>query len=441
MCDTSFVTQKFTGSTKRIFAKNSDREPNEAQEILHLGRKSYPNGTPLKTTYITIPQAEKTYEIFLSKPFQMWGAEMGVNEFGVCIGNEAVFTNIKKRKKNDGLTGMDLIRLALERSESATAALNLIITLLETYGQDANGGYENKNFFYHNSFLIGDAKDAYVLETADRYWAYKRIDSYYAISNGLTIDTDYDRISESLKQTKPISFREKFSDLFYTKMSHCQTRRANNESNAMKLKQIKNNYIALDAFQVLKSHHGAADDFRPDSGNMSSICLHATGPITPNDTTGSLVVEWDTDPNATNAFSVFFTGTANPCLSLFKPFFFGTKGWIGNKILSPKDKFDDSLWWKQAQVSRKANFDYKSVKEELAELTNGFEQKMYNESLTIIALEKKEKFQQEQLQSHMEILDQTIKKLEANQIGKFKWSSPFYSCYWMIQNKKAKIRL
>lgn len=54
-----------------------------------------------------------TKAVILSKPGWMWGAEMGANECGVVIGNEAVWTN-----DNDGdhdpsvkrLLGMDLVR-------------------------------------------------------------------------------------------------------------------------------------------------------------------------------------------------------------------------------------------------------------------------------------------------------------------------------------------
>ncbi|HMV36270.1 MAG TPA: carcinine hydrolase/isopenicillin-N N-acyltransferase family protein, partial [Turneriella sp.] len=136
MCDTLVATPDYTKSRTMILAKNSDREPNEAQSVVRYPRTRQKQ-KGLKTTFIQIPQVKETYEVILSKPFQMWGAEMGVNEHGVAIGNEAVFTKITPPKKNDGLTGMDMLRLALERSKSAAAALECITELLAEFGQDA----------------------------------------------------------------------------------------------------------------------------------------------------------------------------------------------------------------------------------------------------------------------------------------------------------------
>ena len=111
MCDTFIALPNFTKNGSMIFGKNSDREPNEAQDIVHI-QKRKPKEKTLKCTYIAIPQVAETHEIILSKPFWMWGAEMGANEYGLVIGNEAVFTKIKFKKTNQGLTGMDLLRLA-----------------------------------------------------------------------------------------------------------------------------------------------------------------------------------------------------------------------------------------------------------------------------------------------------------------------------------------
>ena len=137
MCDTFIALPKATEDGSIIFAKNSDREANEPQCLEYHPPKHFLANSLVECTYIKIPQIEKTSGILISRPFWMWGAEMGVNEHGVTIGNEAVFTKIKVNKSNV-LTGMDLLRLALERAKTALKAKDTIIELLQKYGLTAN---------------------------------------------------------------------------------------------------------------------------------------------------------------------------------------------------------------------------------------------------------------------------------------------------------------
>lgn len=60
-------------------------------------------------TYITIDQEERTHAVILSKSSWMWGAEMGANEHGVCIGNGTVVTR-EPAAEVEALLGMDLVR-------------------------------------------------------------------------------------------------------------------------------------------------------------------------------------------------------------------------------------------------------------------------------------------------------------------------------------------
>ena len=148
MCDTIAATGSATADSITLFGKNSDREPNEAQNLCHIPGQEHALGTSVKCTYISIPQVEKTNTLLLSKPFWMWGAEMGVNVHGLAIGNEAVFTRVP-HEKGPGLTGMDLLRLALERAATAHEAVKVITDLIEIHGQGGDCGYSHK-LFYHN---------------------------------------------------------------------------------------------------------------------------------------------------------------------------------------------------------------------------------------------------------------------------------------------------
>ncbi|WP_411823340.1 carcinine hydrolase/isopenicillin-N N-acyltransferase family protein [Leptospira sp. 'Mane'] len=451
MCDTSLATELFTGTEKRIFAKNSDREPNEAQLILHSPKQNHPKGSFVQCTFISIPEIETTNEVFLSKPFHMWGAEMGVNEYGLAIGNEAVFTKFKIKKQNDGLTGMDLLRLALERCRTAKDALGLITELLETYGQDACGGFENRSFFYHNSFIIADRSEGFVLETVDRLWVAKPISKFYAISNGLTIGSDYTLSSENMedkairsgywKKGKDFSFKEAFSDWFFTKMGHCQNRRLLHESNANTSYKKNGSYTARNAMDVLRSHAVADSEFEVSSASMSSLCLHATGVLTPNQTNGSLVVEWNTSAKSNDPLRVWYTGTSTPCLSVFKPFFFGTMTISSPCALNPENIDDTSLWFQHEKIARRANFDYQTVRAIIVPETKPMESQLFAYTNDGLTESKKNEVQTKALTDHLELIRKCEEELKSRNIGKSKWSSPIFQTYWQKQNRKIKIKL
>lgn len=63
----------------------------------------------LQCTYIEIEQVPKTHAVVLSRPSWLWGAEMGANEHGVCVANEAIVTR-EPASESEALLGMDLVR-------------------------------------------------------------------------------------------------------------------------------------------------------------------------------------------------------------------------------------------------------------------------------------------------------------------------------------------
>jgi dipeptidase len=345
MCDTLVALPAATADGATILAKNSDREPNEVQAICFYPRQQHPAGATLQCTYISIPQARETNAVLLSRPFWMWGAEMGANEHGVVIGNEAVFAKVKVPAT--GLTGMDLLRLALERGATARAALDVITSLLETHGQGGNGGYQHK-LFYHNSFLIADRREAWVLETVDRHWAARRVRDVASISNGLTIGRDFDLASDGLipyavrrgwcRGEADFDFARCYSDWLYTRFSQCRVRQPHTTAGlAARAGQL----TVADMMALLRSYVPGTSQARPGSagragvpgtsgrpwtpaaGSNGDICMHyGDDLIRGSQTTGSLVAHLRPDGSAT----FWLTGTSAPCLSLFKPFYLDTAG-------------------------------------------------------------------------------------------------------------------
>jgi hypothetical protein len=320
MCDTLAIVQ----ARRTLFAKNSDRDGNEAQIIEWHPRRNYPAGAELRCTGLTIPQAARTNAILISRPFWMWGAEMGANEHGVVIGNEAVFTTQPLAK--EGLLGMDLLRLALERADNAREACDVITRLLLAHGQGGGCGHENRGFSYHNSFLIVDRREGYLIETAGRYWAVEPVRGPRSISNGLTIP----------------QFRKEHARRLHGAVAACELRRARTGRLA---REAAN---AGDLMAILRDYGGrTVPRYNWMNGGMTAPCMHAGGLIAASQTTAS----WVSDLSAEGARH-WITGTSIPSLSLFKPVSVGAPLDLGP---APSDHVDaDSLWWKHERFARRA---------------------------------------------------------------------------------------
>jgi secernin len=316
MCDTMVALGAATRDGAVIFAKNSDRQPNEPHLMIRIPRRKHLEPY-LRATYIQIPQVPETYEVLLLKPSWIWGCEMGCNEFGLNIGNEAVFT--REKYGAPGLTGMDMARIALERCQTSEEALEMLVKLLAEFGQGGNCGYE-KPFTYHNSFLIADQQSAWVLETAGPYWAAQKVKDIYCISNGLTIGTDFDKYHPQLirhavakgwcRNESGFNFRQCYSDPLFTYFSGAQTRV--NASRAM-LAAEKGAITVATMKRILRSHVPGMDGKQLNRNSVRSICMHGGGLIGDH-TTGSYVAHLRTD-----ACTYWVTGASTPCLSVYKP--------------------------------------------------------------------------------------------------------------------------
>ncbi|MBN1583700.1 MAG: C69 family dipeptidase [Anaerolineae bacterium] len=381
MCDTLVALGNVTADGSVILAKNSDRPPNEAQVPVYIPRTKH-NEATVKCTHIEIPQVSETFGILLSKPFWMWGCEMGVNEFGVAIGNEAVFT--KEPKAKIGLLGMDMIRLALERADTARRALDVIVDLLAVHGQGGRCSIFD-NMTYHNSFLIADPGDAWVLETAGKYWAAKQVRDVYSISNGITIGSDWDRASPGLvehavekgwcKSTADFDFSRCYSDFLYTRFSECRLRQGTTLGH---LQADKPKIAVQDMMRALRDHGSAGQDpqWNPSRGKMS-VCAHAAEPVVRSgQSTASLVAHLRADLP-----TYWMTGTSAPCTGLFKPFHLGP---LPPEIGDPAGTYDEhSLWWSHERLHRAVIADYATRMPLYVEERDGLEAAFVSEEDTL----------------------------------------------------------
>ncbi len=275
-----------------LFAKNSDRDPNEAQ-IPRWYPAADHGAVPgdVECTWISIPQVERTNAVLVSQPWWMWGAEMGANEYGVVIGNEAVFTN--QPLGEPALLGMDLLRLALERAATAHDAVGVIVELLERHGQGGPCSHEKPGFAYHNSFLVADSSGALVLETAGVHWAVEDVTGRgRSISNGLSI----------------AGFAEEFTSTTAARNTSCAMRRSRTQPAAEAALDV------VDLFAALRDHGGsAAPVWSQTDGAMGAPCVHAGGEVSSSQSTASWVTDLRSDPLH------WVTATSAPCTSTFHP--------------------------------------------------------------------------------------------------------------------------
>lgn len=189
MCDTLCALN----SRGALFGKNSDRPVTETQLIEAFPAR--PGGGTLRTQYLSISDTG-AYALMGSRPSWLWGFEHGVNERRVAIGNEKVFTTLDPFSVPEGLIGMDLVRLGLERGRTADEALEAMTSLMEEHGQ---GGVAISTATaqepYFSSFLIADPRRAWVLETSGRTWAAQPVNGTAAISNRISIRAGWTRAS------------------------------------------------------------------------------------------------------------------------------------------------------------------------------------------------------------------------------------------------------
>jgi dipeptidase len=328
VCDT-FVIRGDAGS---VLAKNSDRDPNEAQLWEWTPAADHAPGATARTTYVDVPQVRRTHATVVSRPWWMWGAEMGANEHGVAIGNEAVFTK-ERTSLEPGLLGMDLLRLALERAATAREAVEVIVALLDEHGQSGPCSAEHRRFTYHNSFLVADRDGAIVLETAGRHWATEDVTGRArSISNGLTI----------------AGFAEKYADRLRGRVASCDTRQTLTQTRASTA------YGVRDAMRILRDNGtGRGPRWSPLTGSMVGPNMHAGGLLASSQTVSSWVSNLGTGVH-------WSTGCADPAFAPFVPLRVdrpvGEDAYPTTGVDNRRD--DRSLGWRHERLHRRALRDW-----------------------------------------------------------------------------------
>jgi len=173
-----------------LFALNHYAAPETAQAVRVTTGRMHDPGERSHTPVLALPQARQTFSVLGVQTAGQWGYTHGVNENKVSIGLTAWRSRLTAGPAS--LSGPDLVRLALERGRSAYQAVEILADLMEHHGQSpADNGNDS-------IFLIADAKEAYVMETAGRYWALLECGHSRVVTDVAMIRQDWSRLAPGL---------------------------------------------------------------------------------------------------------------------------------------------------------------------------------------------------------------------------------------------------
>lgn len=359
-CDTLAVAADNSACHSHMMAKNSDRPIGEAQPLQWFPPADHTAGEMLAITGMEIPQVSHTYGVLGSKPYWMYGFEMGVNDQGVVIGNEAENSRDKDCEKKEGILGMDLLRLGLERGATAREALDVIVALLEEYGQlrNASALYQSH---YENSYIIMDPEEIWVLETASRRYAAKRVmTGVFNIGNCYTLEKDLELASPDLEAharengwllpDEPFNFSKAYmKDFAAQTLAIPRWRRVRQLSQEKELHDLDSlKAIFRDHYEgdlVLQPRYGAS------TGYLPTVCRHA--------------LQWDMSQTASSMIAWYQDGIgtvvreaySQPCCSLYLPAYPGVP--LPAEMAFAEGTFsEDSLWWQMDRLAKIIGIDY-----------------------------------------------------------------------------------
>jgi len=391
MCDTWVAMKDATLDGKVIFAKNSDRPIFDSQPLVLQPRQHWPPGSRITTEYVELPQVEVTFAHLGSNPYWCWGYEEGINEWGVVIGNEAIYTKAFRetvtafqqgKQVSPGLLGMDLIRLALERCMTSRQAVELIGGFVEEYGQFGSGnpGMPHGTGSYDNSFIIADPDESWILETAGRRWAARRLSQGYAsISNEPSIRVEWhlgslDLVAHAwqmgwwsdtpgLNPPPTFDFAQAYIDDKSTRqVAHMRAMRSRQllEERSGQITPQWMKRIARDHYEDSFLQGPFFDAANPD---FLSLCMHVSpADFTWGNTASSCVAVL---PKEADDLPVFWWTPGPPCNGCYVPFFphsnrlpeiVSRAGRMGRRVI-PADQagedifYPDSYWWLFRQLN------------------------------------------------------------------------------------------
>jgi dipeptidase len=192
-CDLLVARGRAKGNGRTVFGHSNHRPTGEPQRLVQLAGRRLAPGEMVQTQHLQLPQARETYAVLGSQPEGFWGLPHGVNEHQLAVGC-ATWTS-RLGRAEPGLTGPDLVRLALERCRTARQALDLMTGLISRHGQGDSAGQPTDSVF-----LLADPSEAIALEAAANGWVVQEVLEARAASDVALVRQDWDRIAPGLAE-------------------------------------------------------------------------------------------------------------------------------------------------------------------------------------------------------------------------------------------------
>jgi hypothetical protein len=172
-----------------LFGSNCRRRSGQRLTLHRSCGRCHAPEENIDTGGVRVPQARVTHTALGVQTQEEWGYHHGVNALGVAAGCTRLHTRMAL--DSQGLRGTDLVRLMLERAHSARQAVDLACDLICRHGL----GESSSNVPHDSAFLIADAGESFVLESAGRHWAYQEVRQARAISDTCTVRQDWDGVA------------------------------------------------------------------------------------------------------------------------------------------------------------------------------------------------------------------------------------------------------
>jgi dipeptidase len=357
------------------------RELNAAyiQGLVCVPRRTF-RATPKRHSPFPANSVSQTHSFFGCRTLGTWGIAMGMNEYGVSIGDHTSFAK-DPLHPFEGLESNDVCRLVMETARTAEEGERLARELVEGHGHAREG----------QIYMIADSKEGWVVEaTSERCVSLRVTDSVGARANQYKIGSSWDRASDDLisyarkaglwdgkgrfnfaaaySKAFPWAYDRRFRykrvmQLLATRIDEARLKRARNG-----VVSCSRGRIALeDGFAILSDHaaqirgEGSSAVFDPGPvtrfdvernpalKSVRQICSHFRFP-----SVAAQVAVHDPSLLAGNGGAAWIC-LGNPCLSLFLPIPAGAAA-------IPAAFCDGSMWRRFTQIEGASRKRYKRVK-------------------------------------------------------------------------------